>query len=69
MRPKHIVIDLDACVRSGQCFYMHPKLVRMRDDGYPELVSAEPLSPQAIDEALRLIDACPAGAIRIDGLD
>jgi ferredoxin len=69
MRNKHIRIDLDSCIRSGQCFYMHPKLVRMRDDGYPELVCAEPLSAPDMDEALTLIDVCPVGAITIDALE
>lgn len=67
MAEKRIIIDLDNCIRSGQCFYMHPGLLRARADGYPEPVSAAPLRAADMEEARTLLDVCPVGAISIAG--
>ncbi len=59
-----IRIDLSTCVQSGQCAYFHPDLLRLRDDGFPELIATE------FDEGQRarleeLVDLCPAMAIHL----
>lgn len=69
MDKQRIEIDLDICVRSGQCSYMYPNLVRMRDDGYPEPAGTDGLTAEDAGEARMLVDACPVGAIRIEGLE
>lgn len=47
---------------SGQCYYMYPELVRMKDDGYPEVIASRVANVS--DETLReLIEGCPAMAI------
>lgn len=57
-------IDLSKCVMSGQCYYFHPKLVRMDKNGHPELISAgvESAGDEVIDD---LIEMCPAMAIEL----
>ncbi len=57
-----IRINLSRCVMSGQCYYMYPELVRMKDDGYPEVIASRVANVS--DETLReLIEGCPAMAI------
>ena len=49
---------------SGQCCYLHPKLVQMRKNGHPELISAgvESAGDEVIDD---LVEMCPAMAIEL----
>ena len=58
-------VDLEKCAMSGQCYYMHPDLVQMREDGYPELIDAGVASA---DEAaiIELVDTCPVMAIEVN---
>ena len=46
-----LTIDLDACYCSGECYYNHPSLFKMRDDGFPEIIVAEPATDQEKLEA------------------
>jgi len=47
---------------SGQCYYLHPQLVRMRDDGFPELI--ENALTEASEESINdLLETCPLLAI------
>lgn len=62
-----IRIDLNSCLRTGQCFYMHPKLVREAERGYPAPVDPDGVTdPAERSEAEMLLDACPAGAITLE---
>jgi len=55
-------VDLSKCAMSGQCYYFHPELVRMRKDGFPELIDLGVAN--AKEEAItELIDTCPLSAI------
>ena len=64
-----IIIDLDICIRAGQCFYMHPELVAMREDGYPMVIGAVLSADGDLEEAGTLVDVCPVGAITLVGLE
>lgn len=55
-------IDLSKCAMSGQCYYFHPNLVRMREDGFPELIASGVTN--ANEEAITdLLETCPLVAI------
>jgi len=59
-----LTIDLRTCAKSGQCYYMHPELVRRADGNVPELISQE--IPESLKEAAEtLADICPTGSIGI----
>lgn len=61
----NLAVDLKKCLRSGQCFYLHPELFKEGDDGYPLVLVAEPDAEQqaAAEEAEEL---CPGQAIRLE---
>ena len=57
-----IVVVKSKCLRSGQCTYLHPKLFKEGEGGYPEVlveVVPDDLKAEAEDAA----DICPSGAI------
>ncbi len=61
-----VKIDKDKCYMSGECYYNHPELFEMGEDGYP-VVLVDDISDDAMrkhaDEA---IEVCPAVAISIE---
>ena len=42
-----VEINYETCLKTGQCYYLHPEIFRARDDDFPE-----PVQP-AFDEQLR----------------
>jgi ferredoxin len=61
-----VKIDYEKCYKSGECYYNHPELFRMGDEGYPVV-----LVDEIDDEALRkhaeeAIEVCPAVAITLE---
>lgn len=57
-------IDLKTCAKSGQCYYMHPELVRRGKANLPELIAGD--VPEALrEDAETLADICPTGSIEI----
>lgn len=58
-------IDRKKCLRSGQCFYLHPDLFQEGEDGYPIVLVEEPQG-EARDKAEDAADICPAGAIVVE---
>ena len=69
MTELRIEIDLKRCLKSGQCCYMFPDLIRLRDDSFPEILPAIADGHQLVDleRAEELVDTCPAMAIHIVG--
>lgn len=65
MKKRKIVIDLDTCIRTGQCYYMHPSLIVAREDGYPQAINAQSVAGPDMQEAETLLDVCPVGAISL----
>jgi len=57
-------IDLKSCAKSGQCYYMHPELVRRADGNLPELI-AEHVPESLRVDAETLADICPTGSIQV----
>ena len=63
-----VEVDKDKCFMSGECYYNHPELFKMGEDGYP-VVLVDDISDDATtmrkhaDEA---IEVCPAVAISIN---
>jgi ferredoxin len=60
-----ITVDRATCLRSGQCTYLHPKLFKEGEDGYP-VVIVEELTPELEAEAEDAADVCPSGAIDVE---
>ncbi len=57
-------INYQTCAKSGQCYYMHPGLVKKGAGDLPELVSEE-ISEEQREEAEILIDICPTLSIEL----
>jgi ferredoxin len=61
----NVTIVKARCLRSGQCTYLHPKVFREGEDGYPELV-LDPVPEELRAEADDAAEVCPASAIEVD---
>ena len=61
-----VTVDRKTCLRSGQCTYLHPKLFKEGEDGYP-VVLFEDVPDDLKEEAEDAADICPSGAIHIEG--
>lgn len=60
-----LVIDLDKCYKSGECYYNHPELFAMDDEGFPQ-VQVDALNDAELHtHAEQAIEVCPAQAISI----
>ena len=55
-------IDHTKCAKAGQCYYMHPELVKRGNRDLPQLL-IEDVSEDLIDDAEALVDICPSAAI------
>ncbi|MCC6380905.1 MAG: ferredoxin [Dehalococcoidia bacterium] len=60
-----VTIDLNRCIKSGECYYNHPALFRVGKDGFSTVLLQEPADPELRDEALAAREVCPAQAILI----
>ena len=61
-RMPRVTINYTTCMRTGQCYYLHPEAFRRRDDDHPE-PTATTFPPElraALDEASEL---CPTESI------
>ena len=59
-----VVIDKERCLMSGECYYNHPEIFRMDDEGYP-VVLIDQLEQQALQQVNEAIEVCPAVAISL----
>lgn len=59
-------IDLDACIRAGECYYNHPEVFRFSQSGDPEIVARELDTPELIKHAREAAAVCPASAIILE---
>ncbi|MFN0148071.1 MAG: ferredoxin [Dehalococcoidia bacterium] len=60
-----VTVSRIKCLRSGQCTYLHPKLFKEGEDGYPTVLVDE-LPDDLKEEAEDAADICPSGAIDIE---
>ena len=58
-------IDLTQCIRSGECYYNHPELIRMNDDGTPQILLPIIATDRQRIEAEQAIEVCPTQAISL----
>lgn len=58
-------LDLGCCINAGECYYNHPRLFAMEDDGAPRLLLTEIASDDDLREAEEAIEVCPSGAISL----
>jgi ferredoxin len=59
------MVDRKACLKSGQCTYLHPELFVEGPDGYPEVLVDE-VPAESREAAEDAVDVCPASAIRLE---
>lgn len=61
-----IAVDLDRCYKSGECYYNHPRMFKMGEDGYPIVLVEEINSAELRRHADEAIEVCPAVALRLE---
>ena len=60
-------IDLEKCCMSGECYYNHPELFAMGEEG-ESVVRPVNLNTDAMRRhATEAAEVCPTGAILVDG--
>ena len=59
-------IDLETCIRAGECYYNHPELLRMNANGDPELLITDLQTPEQIRHAREAAEVCPSAAIILE---
>ena len=60
-----ILVDKEKCFMSGECYYNHPELFTMDDEGYPEVVQ-NPLTKELLKHAEEAVEVCPAAALKLE---
>jgi len=59
-----VKIDYEKCYKSGECYYNHPELFRMGDEGFP-VVLVDEIDAEQRRHAEEAIEVCPAVAISL----
>ncbi|MEM7019424.1 MAG: ferredoxin [Pseudomonadota bacterium] len=59
-------IDLDRCYMSGECYYNHPELFKMGEDGHPIILVDDINDEEMRRHAEEAIEVCPAVAISLE---
>ncbi len=62
---KTVTVDRDKCYMSGECYYNHPELFRMDEDGYPVVLVGKIEDAALEQHAREAAEVCPAAAIRL----
>ncbi len=57
-----LTVDRKACIKSGQCTYLHPDLFKEEADGYPAVL-VDPVPPDQLSDAEDAVEICPGQAI------
>ncbi len=60
-----VVIDREKCFMSGECYYNHPELFKMGEEGYPEILIEDVTDEEHLRHAREAIEVCPAVAISL----
>tara|TARA_A100001037_G_scaffold292252_1_gene307304 strand:- start:8939 stop:9133 length:195 start_codon:yes stop_codon:yes gene_type:complete len=61
-----VKIDLEKCYKAGECYYNHPELFKMGEDGFPVVLHEEISDESLIKHANEAIEVCPAVAISLE---
>ena len=60
-----VLVDKEKCFMSGECYYNHPELFRMDDDGYPKVIENR-LDQDLLRHAEEAVQVCAAGALKLE---
>ena len=60
-----VLVDKEKCFMSGECYYNHPELFKMDNEGYPEVIKS-PLTKELVKHAEEAVEVCPAVALRLE---
>ena len=60
-----VLIDREKCFKSGECYYNHPELFAMGEEGYPDIKVTD-VTDDLLRHAREAIDVCPAVAISLE---
>ncbi|WP_053643239.1 MULTISPECIES: ferredoxin [unclassified Streptomyces] len=58
-------VDAAVCTGAGTCEAMHPRLFKVRDEGYAVPLRTVLVDPADIEDADSVLDVCPTEAIRL----
>ena len=61
-----VIVDLEKCIKAGECRYNHPSFFELGDDGYPVLLKQEVSGDSEIVEVEQAMEVCPAQAISLE---
>ena len=61
-----IKIDKEKCLMSGECYYNHPELFKMDDDGAPVVLVDDVADAALRKHAEEAAEVCPAVAISLE---
>jgi ferredoxin len=59
-----VTIDLEKCYRSGECYYNHPELFEMDEEGKP-LIRVRDITSDLGLHAEQAAEVCPSAAITV----
>ena len=60
-----VVVDLDKCILAGECYYNHPELFKMGENGQPVVLVDEINDAELERHAREAAEVCPAVAIYV----
>ncbi len=61
-----VKVDLKKCTKSGECYYNHPSLFKVDDEGFP-VIQMDPLVGEDMEiEAQQASEVCPVEAITVE---
>ena len=60
-----VLVDKEKCFMSGECYYNHPELFRMDEDGYPEVIENR-IDQDLLRHAEEAVEVCPAGVLKLE---
>jgi ferredoxin len=60
-----VVVDLDKCILAGECYYNHPELFKMGENGQPVVLVDEINDAELERHAREAAEVCPAVAISV----
>ena len=61
-----IHIDKTKCYMSGECYYNHPEIFKMDEEGYPEVIYSGLDKNEIKQHAQEAAEVCPAAALKLE---
>ena len=60
-----VKVDKEKCCMSGECYYNHPELFKMDDEGHTIVLVDDVTDPRLLKHAKEAAEVCPAVAISL----